>query len=175
MSTLKEKTMSLKPIAELTKIIAAIGKAGKQLDAKIHLACVQAIGYSLEHGDVRFANQLLANLPEGSRKASFVAYMEAKGALAYMEKNGKHFEHFKRDDVKFDDDALMKGTKWYEFKKENVTSMYDVAKMVDSLIKKIEKGIEKGLTIEHAALLDEIKIASAQYHSEAVSCEEDAE
>lgn len=155
--------MTLKNAQELGKLITAIGKLGKKTDAMIHEAAVHAVGYSVEHNDIRFANQLLSNLPEGARRAAFVAYMENYGQLAYMTTE-KQFKFFAVKDIKFDAFALLEGKKWHEFKKENVTSMYDVAKLVDALIRKIEKGIEKGMTIEHAALLDDIKIASAQYH-----------
>lgn len=155
--------MTLKNAQELGKLITAIGKLGKKTDAMIHEAAVHAVGYTVEHGDIRFANQLLSNLPEGARRAAFVAYMENFGQLAYMTTE-KQFKFFEVKGITFDADALLTGKKWYEFKKENVVSMYDVSKLLDALIRKIERGIEKGMTIEHAALLDDIKIASAQYH-----------
>lgn len=166
--------MALKNAQELSKLITAIGKLGKKTDAMIHEAAVHAIGYTIESGDIRFANQLLSNLPEGARRAAFVAYMENFGQLAYMTTE-KQFKFFEVKGIKFDAYALMEGKKWHEFKKENVVSMYDVSKMLDAFIRRIEKGIEKGITIEHAALLDDIKIASAQYHGTDVVADDSAD
>lgn len=156
--------MALKQANELSKLITAIGRIGKKTDAMIQTAATHAIGYSVEHGDIRFANQLLSNLSEGSRRAAFVAFMEHYGCVAYMTTE-KQFKFFKRDGLSFDADEIEHGKQWHEFKKENIVSMYDVAKMLDSWIKKIERGIEKGMKIENAALLDDVKIVSAQYHS----------
>ena len=160
--------MALKSAQELGKLITAIGRIGKKTDAMIQTAAVHAVGYTVEHGDIRYANQLLSNLPEGSRRAAFVAFMEHNGCVAYMTTE-KQFKYFERKGIEFDAEALEFGKKWYEFKKENIVSMYDVSKLVDSLIKKIERGIEKGMKIENAALLDEIKLASAAFHSDAIT------
>ena len=155
--------MALKQANELSKLITAIGRIGKKTDAMIQTAATHAIGYSIEHGDIRFANQLLSNLSEGTRRAAFVAFMEHYGCVAYMSTE-KQFKFFKRDNLTFNADEIESGKQWHAFKTENIVSMYDVAKMVDSLVRKIEKGIEKGMKIENAALLDDIKIVSAQFH-----------
>ena len=165
--------MALKSALELSKLIAGIGRAGKKLDALIHTAAVHAIGYSVVHSDIRYANQLLSNLPEGARRMAFVDFMERFGCIAYMTTE-KQFKFFKVDNITFDADALEQGKKWYEFKKENVTSMYDVSKLVEAMIRKIERGIEKGMTIEHAALLDDMKITLAQYHGDKIVADDDS-
>lgn len=156
--------MALKNANELSKLITAIGRIGKKTDEMIQDAAVNAIGYSIVHGDVRFGQQLLDNLPQGSRRQALVTYFEKFGQFVWMSTD-KKLKFFKRDDIQFDEEFLAH-RKWYDEKKENVVSMLDVQAMVDKLIKKVEQAIEKGgIEIKHSALLDELKLASATYNS----------
>lgn len=159
--------MALKSAQELSKLITAIGRIGKKIDEQIQVAAVNAIGYSIVHGDIRFGQQLLDNLASGARRQSLVTYFEKYGKFVWMSADKKlHF--YKRDDVEFNEEFLM-ARKWYTAKPENIVSEIDVQKSVDLMIKRIERAIEKGgINVKHAALLDEIKLASASYNSQFV-------
>ena len=157
--------MALKNPQELSKLITAIGRIGKKVDEQIQVAAVNASGYSIENGDIRFGRQLLDNLPQGSRRAALVAYFEKYGKFVWMSST-KSLDFYKRDDVEFDEEFLM-ARKWYTAKGETIVSELDVQKSVDLMVKRIERAIEKGgVNVKHAALLDEIKLASAAYNSQ---------
>jgi len=159
--------MALKSAQELSKLITAIGRIGKKIDEQIQVAAIQAIGYSIIHGDIRFGQQLFDNMPSGARRQALVTYLEKFGQFVWMSTE-KKFNFYKRDDIEFDEEFLA-GRKWYDEKKENIVSDIDVQAMVDKLIKRIESAIEKGgVNVKNAALLDEIKLASASYNSQFV-------
>lgn len=133
--------MALKSAQELSKLITAIGRIGKKIDEQIQVAAIQAIGYSIVHGDIRFGQQLFDNMPSGARRQALVTYLEKFGQFVWMSTE-KKFNFYKRDDIEFDEEFLA-GRKWYDEKKENIVSDIDVQAMVDKLIKRIESAIEK--------------------------------
>lgn len=159
--------MALKSAQELSKLITSIGRIGKKIDEQIQVAAVNAVGYSIVHGDIRFGQQLLDNMPSGARRQSLVTYLEKYGKFAWMSTE-KKLSFYKRDDIEFNEEFLM-ARKWYAAKPETIVSEVDVQKSVDLMIKRIERAIEKGgINVKHAALLDEIKLASASYNSQFV-------
>lgn len=171
-------TKLLEPTA-LAKIITSIGRRGVILDRDIQLCAVNAVGYSIEHGDVRAANQLYENLPQGTRRASLIKYFETYGDLAYMAQTSKKFEHDKRQNKDgefktFNYDALM-GTLWYQAKSEVLVSEVNVIDMVSALIKRAETAISKQRTVKGSDFLDELKALMGRYEMARMKAMEEEE
>ncbi len=156
--------MALLSTQVLNTKIASIGRAQTRLTKDIQSVAVQAIGYSIEHGDVTIGQRLYDALGTGLRRQALVTFFEKHGQFAWSSAE-KKFVFFKVEGIKFDEKMLM-ATPWNEAKKEVIVSELDVADLVARLIKKVEAGIEKKLDVKHSALIDDIKIAYSQYLQE---------
>lgn len=169
---LKGTIMALMQSADLIKKIGSIGKATAKLTKDIQVAAVNAVGYSIIHGDVTIAQRLYDAVGTTVRRQSLVSFFEKYGQLCYSTVE-KKFVFFKVEDIKFDEAKLM-ATPWQDAKKEVIVSELDASDMVAKLIKRLESGIEKQLTVKHSALLDDLKIMYAQYlQAEAEEAEEE--
>jgi len=91
--------MALLSANDLTAKIVAIGKSATELQSEIQIAAVNAIGYSIQHGDIRFGQKLFDVLPTGIRRQSLVAFFEKHGQFAYL-KEDKKFAFYKVDGIK---------------------------------------------------------------------------
>jgi hypothetical protein len=156
--------MALQSTQDLNKKIASIGRAGERLRKDIQSVAVQAIGYSIEHGDITIGQRLYDALGTSMRRQALVTFFEKNGQFCWSSVE-KKFVFFKVEGIKFDEKMLM-ATPWNEAKKETIVSELDVADLVARLIKKVEAGIEKKLDVKHSALIDDIKIAYSQYLQE---------
>lgn len=159
--------MALQSINEVSKIIQGIKKSGAKLDKAIQTASVQAIGYSIIHRDIRMANELYNALPNGSRRASLVAYLEKHGNFVYMTTE-KQFQFFENPDVDGFDDVIEKellSTPWHEAKKEVVKSSYDVDASFARFLKQVQKAIEDGLEVKSIEKFNALKEFNAQYEA----------
>jgi hypothetical protein len=166
--------MALMQSAELIKKIGSIGKAGAKLTKDIQLAAVNAVGYSIEYGDITIAQRLYDALGTGIRRQSLVSFFEKYGQLCWSSTEKKFVFH-KLEGIDFDEKALM-ATPWNDAKKEIIISEIDAADMVAKLIKRIESGIEKKVSVKNSALLDDLKIMYSQYlQDQAAEVEAEAE
>lgn len=166
--------MALMQSDELNKKIGSIGKASTKLVKDIQLAAVNAVGYSIEYGDVTIAQRLFEAVGTGVRRQSLVAFFEKHGQLCWSS-NEKKFVFYKVEGIEFDEMALM-ATPWHDAKKEIIVSEVDASDMVSKLIKRIESNIEKQVSVKNSALLDDLKIMYSQYlQDQAAEAEAEAE
>lgn len=164
-----EVYMTLKSAQELSKLITSIGRVGAKLSEQIQVAAVNAVGYSIIHGDIRFGQQLLDNMPKGTRRASLLAFLEKYGQFVWMSTEKKLAFH-KREGLEFDAETLMH-RHWNDAKAEApLKSSVDVLKAYDAFIKRLERDISKdNVNVQHIALLDELKLTAAAYNSQFVT------
>ena len=90
--------MTLLSSKELETKIAVVGKSAGELQSAIQECAVQAVGYSIEHGDIRFGQKLFDVLPNGVRRQSLVAFLEKHGNFAWQAQE-KKFAHYKTKDT----------------------------------------------------------------------------
>jgi len=157
-------TKSLMPQAELVKRIGLIGKASARLTRDIQEAAVNAIGYSIVHGDITIGQRLYEALGTAMRRQSLVSFFEKHGQFCWSS-NEKKFVFYRVEGIQFDYDQLM-GMPWDEAKKEAIVSDLDVEDMVKRMIKKIENAIEKGVEVKHKDLYSDLTHTLARYHSD---------
>jgi hypothetical protein len=162
---------SLIPQADLIKKIGSIGKAAAKLTRDIQEAAVNAVGYSIIHGDITIGQRLYEALGSGVRRQSLVSFFEKHGQFCWSASD-KMFKFYKVEGIKFDYDALM-GSPWEEAKKESVISDLDVEDMVKRMIKRIENAIEKGVAVKNKDLYSDLTHTLARYHSEQAVAEEE--
>lgn len=153
--------MALMLSADLIKKIGAIEKSSAKLARDIQLAAVNAVGYSIEYGDVTIAQRLFDAVGTSIRRQALVTFFEKYGQLCWSSVD-KKFVFFKVEGIEFNEKMLM-ATPWNEAKKEVIVSELDVADMVSKLIKRIENGIDKKVKVKHSALLDDLKLTYAHY------------
>ena len=155
---------ALIPQADLIKRIGAIGKASARLTRDIQEAAVNAIGYSIIHGDITIGQRLYEAVGSAVRRQSLVSFFEKHGQFCWSSSE-KKFVFYKVEGIHFDYDALM-GLPWEEAKKEAIVSDLDVADMVTKLIKRIENGISKGVEVKHKDLYSDLTHCLARYRAD---------
>lgn len=156
--------------SELNKKIAGIGKASAKLTQDIQVAAVNAVGYSILHGDVTIGQRLYEALGSGMRRQSLITFFEKHGQFMWSSAE-KKLVFCKVEGIQFDPDTLM-GMPWDEAKREVIVSDLDVEDMVKKMIKKIENAILKGVEVKHKDLYSDLTHTLARYHAEVAETEE---
>ena len=162
--------MALHTAEVLNSKITAVGKSAGELQSAIQEVAVQAVGYSIEHGDIRFGQKLFDVLPSGVRRASLVAFLEKHGNFAYS-KEDKCFKFFKGlgEPRVFDEVALM-ASSWASATKESIVSSYDLEVIMTKAIKAMEKAFKEheksGVKIENSLAYDYLVAARDGFNSE---------
>lgn len=150
--------MALHTAEVLSAKISAVGKSAGELQSAIQEVAVQAVGYSIEHSDIRFGQKLFDVLPNGVRRQSLVAYLEKHGNFAYS-KEEKCFKFFKGlgEPRVFDETALM-AISWATATKETIVSSYDLELIMTKAIKAMEKAFKEneksGVKLENTMAYD---------------------
>jgi predicted transcriptional regulator len=165
--------MALHTAEVLQQKISAVGKSAGELQSAIQEVAVQAVGYSIEHGDIRFGQKLFDVLPSGVRRASLVAFLEKHGNFAWS-KEEKCFKFFKGlgEPRVYDETALM-AISWATATKETIVSSYDLESIMTKAIKAMEKAFKEheksGVKIENSEVYDYLVSARDSYNSQKYS------
>lgn len=155
----------------LNKEITSIAKTGNRLNTRIQHAALNAIFYSIQHGDIGFGQRLVLALNNGQRKNSLVAFLEKHGKFQWS-KEQKSLVFKKRDDLTVDSIAEIK-EHWFEaIKAPEPKSMYDFEDEVNRFLKKMEKAVTDKATIKHVEIMDYVNAAIAQYHEDQLKLQE---
>jgi hypothetical protein len=168
--------MALHTAEVLNDKITAVGKSAGELQSAIQEVAVQAVGYSIEHGDIRFGQKLFDVLPSGVRRASLVAFLEKHGNFAWSTED-KCFKFFKGlgEPRVYDEQALM-AINWASAKKETIVSSYDLEDIMSKAIKAMEKAFKEheksGVKIENSSVYDFMVSARDSYNAEKYSAEQ---
>lgn len=165
---MKKQQFVLLGAAELNKEITSIGQVGNKLNIRIQHAALNAIHYSIAHGDIGFGQRLLLALTAGHRKNALVAFLEKHGKFQW-DKESKQLVFRKRDDLHADKVADITDY-WHEALKEpEVKSMYDFEEEAARFLKRLEKEMKADATIKGKDMYDYISAAIAQYHQDQVA------
>ena len=154
----------------LNSKISAVGKSASEVQSAIQECAVQAVGYSIEHGDIRYGQKLFDVLPNGVRRQSLVAFLEKHGNFAWS-KEEKCFKFFKGlgEPRVFDEVALMEMS-WATASKETIVSSYDLEVIMTKAIKAMEKAFKEheksGVKIENSLAYDYLIAARDGYNNE---------
>ena len=167
--------MALYTAEVLNSKISAVGKTAGELQSAIQEVAVQAVGYSIEHGDIRFGQKLFDVLPNGVRRQSLVAFLEKHGNFAWS-KEEKCFKFFKGlgEPRTFDEQALS-AINWASATKETIVSSYDLETIMTKAIKAMEKAFKEheksGVTIENSEVYDYLVSARDSYNAQKYSAD----
>jgi hypothetical protein len=160
--------VALLSTSELNTKINAIKKSASELQSEIQLSAVNAVGYSILHGDITIGQKLLDALPNGVRKASLVAFFEKHGNFAWL-KEEKRLAHYKNDERAFDEKFLMEQS-WASAKKEVIVSEYDLDDMFTKFMKRMETAFKQhdasGVTIKNSEIYDYLVSARDSYNAD---------
>lgn len=161
--------MALYTAEVLNSKISAVGKSAGELQSAIQEVAVQAVGYSIQHSDIRFGQKLFDVLPNGVRRQSLVAFLEKHGNFAWS-KEEKCFKFFKGlgEPRTFDEVALME-MNWASASKETIVSAYDLETIMTKAIKAMEKAFKEheksGVKIENSEVYDYLVSARDSYNA----------
>ena len=160
----------------LNKEIKSIGQTGNKLNTRIQLAALNACYYSLEHGDIGYANRLFLAMNAGQRRNSLVVFMEMHGQLQW-DTQTKQFLYKKWETKPDDVEAYLSEVvmQWHEAVKEQaIKSTFDWDAEAAKFIKRMEKAIsDKNVTNKNSELHDYLAEAIAKYHADQVASEDD--
>jgi hypothetical protein len=148
----------------LNKEITSIAKTGNRLNVRIQHAALNAIFYSIQHGDIGFGQRLVLALNNGQRKNSLVAFLEKHGKFQWS-KEQKSIVFKKRDDLTVDSIAEIK-EHWFEaIKATEPKSMYDREEEITKLFKRWEReAAMPGIVVKHSELESILLNAYNDYH-----------
>lgn len=148
--------MELLNAVAIEKAITSIKTRGAKLDQSIWECGVSCLAHASEHGDTTLLDKLLNALPKGARKLAFTEWVLAHGQVRLLSnkvkaekvriKNGGTFI-LDRERTLDLEGAMAKS--WVEFKPEpSVQTAFDLQGSVQSLVKRYEAAVAKGLTVE---------------------------
>ncbi|TYO65485.1 hypothetical protein FXV83_16245 [Bradyrhizobium hipponense] len=118
----------------IKKALASIKTRGATLQRDIHVACCSVLAHVGKHSDIRLVTELLSSLPDMTRKNAVKAWFEFFGPVTFAE--GGDIKFNGANPVKLGD-AMAKP--FYAFKPEADYVPMDIAKSIDSLVKKMER------------------------------------
>ena len=126
----------------LNKEIKAIAGIGNKLNKRIQFAALNAIHYSIAHGDVGFGQRLVMAMNNGLRKNSLVAFLEKHGKFQWA-KEQKSLIYKKRDELQAADATAICekiSEMWFDtIKAPEPQSMYDFDASFDKFMKNAAK------------------------------------
>ena len=168
--------MALYTAKDLESKIAIVGKTAGELQSAIQECAVQAVGYSIEHGDIRYGQKLFDVLPSGVRRASLVAFLEKHGNFAWS-KEEKCFKFFKGlGEPRVFDEVTLLSVSWASATKETIVSSYDLESIMTKAIKAMEKAFKEheksGVKIENSEVYDYLVSARDSYNAQKFSAPE---
>jgi hypothetical protein len=146
------------------KLVALINKRGTQVDGLIQEAVVIAAEQATTHGNINPINLLYTGLPNGARRASFVAWCELFANVTFMSTD-KAFAHDAGRGYKWtpDHSKLAMNTKWHEARKESIRSDKDAVEEVDAFIKRMMVLAKEG-RLANVELVNDLAKAKAKWH-----------
>lgn len=159
----------------LVALIGQIGKSQSELTSNIQNAAVSAIGYSIVHGDIRPAQQLLDAMGKSLRKDSLLKYLEVNGNVRYDKADKKlvHEKQFDRDFFTAEMQADLMTLAWNEAKKPpELKSRYDMDELFSKWLAATRATVKKaqagGVVVANVELLDLLASTEANFYAKKV-------
>ena len=166
--------MPMEP-SKLNKEISDIGRTGNRLNFRIQIAALNAIHYSIGHGDVGFASRLVMALNATQRKQALVNFLEKFGKLQWS-KEQKDMIFRKRDDVTIDSVETITDL-WWDAKNPQapLRSSLDVEESFEKWLKRMEKEAKlletNNKSVKHKEWLEAVAEFHAQWHAKQIEAE----
>lgn len=161
-------------IKQLMAAIGKIGKAAAKLTRDVQAVAVECAIHAVEHGNVTPANELVASLGKGLRRASLRAWFETNTPMFIPKgKDAFGFDAQRAKEMKKDIPALRElllALPWEEAKPEEKTvSVFDVSEAFDKFMKRVESmAKDANVTVRNRELLDLLNQQVSIYHAERV-------
>lgn len=148
---------------QFDKAVRGIQKMGVKFDSILHEAACFALAQLNEHGNNGPVNKLLGAINKSSRKEALYTWFNDFG-MSKRNKDGtlefaskKKLSYNDADISAVDILPIAESIPFYEYTKEiPPTSSYDVMKGVKSILARAKAMSAKGLTVEHAELLEKL-------------------
>lgn len=161
-------------IKQLMQAIGRIGKAAAKLTKDVQAVAVECAIHAVEHGNVTPANELVASLGKGLRRASLRAWFETNTPMFIPKgKDTFGFDSQRAKEMKKDIPALrerLTALPWEEAKPEEKTvSVFDVSDAFDKFIKRVEGMVkDANVSVRNKELLELLNQQAAIYHAKRV-------
>ncbi len=166
------KSYKLNDVAGIEKQIAAAHNLGQRAQDAYQKAAVSVIMHSLlssaHNHSAGLCGKLVFGMPDMARQDAMIAFVEHYGNFAFNKAENK-IEWFKNGTITLPVTAAYAGTlpAWQDStRKPTPKSVYDVAEELQRLLGKIEKAQKKGLEVQHADIIPQLRIALRDAASE---------
>lgn len=141
-------------VPAIEKALKAIFTKGQSLQADIHVAACSVLAHIGKHSDVRLANDLLAAMPEASRKNAMRDWLSKFGPVTFE----KDKAVFNRNGKTMLGDAM--AMPFWKLSPEKPYEPIVIDKFIAAMIKKLEKDA-KETKRDHSALINKISKVTA--------------
>lgn len=164
--------MKLLELKELHVALKAITKSVTVTRQRVQDVAVQAVAYSIIHGDISVGKMLLeaVSVNKSLRKDSLVAYFEKYGNFAWMkaDKALKFFEAHKVGKIEAAHEALFTSAKWDEAKRDTeIVSQYDMEALVRAFLSRMTKIVgDKANKVENPDALAAVEQTFVKWSAE---------
>lgn len=187
--------MKLMSEKEIKVGITKVEKKNHEFRLLIQSVALGVIGHAIMHGNVTPATQLIEAAPE-TRRQAIVNYLSEHGPFTWDSSKAAFKKNSKWEKVKLEmeggvvvksDENIAEVEKyldaviadprgpWYEMTKATLKNVkpYDLLTDVTSLIKRVERHIEKKERVDHSGLFDYLQIALTQYKEDSEAATDD--
>ncbi|WP_316196621.1 hypothetical protein [Bradyrhizobium sp. SZCCHNS3053] len=131
----------------IIKFLDSVKSRGASLQRDCHIAACSVLAHVGKHSDVRLITRFLESLPDMTRKNAVKAWFENFGPVTFGEQGAVSFNGAKAVQL-----SAAMGKPFWAFKPEVDYVPMDVAKSIDSLIKKLERD-SKETQRDHSAMV----------------------
>lgn len=159
---------------DINAAIQKLVRAQKNASRAVETVLVMAVWDSVVNESAETANGLIDALRKSTKRDGIVAFLEQFGQLA-MTKGKRGFVHFALGaqsaitwDAEYVDLVQEEAQNWESFKPASkVQDDIDVVKLVEGIVKKVNKAKENGDTVLNADLAEYLGALLAQYTAKA--------
>lgn len=130
---------------EIQQGIQTFHKSVAHVDETVHMLACSALTHAAEHGDSSLCTLLVQSMPKSSRRQALIDWNETFGNIKWtMVGEEQKFKKVKDTECKLEEAYE---TPFYDLTPDKSTKPFDMSKllkMLDGVIRKVEKGKEAG-------------------------------
>lgn len=143
---------------ELEKLIEAISRTGKKLDADIQQALLLAVDHFADHGNPVYINRIYAEFPKGSKRDAAVLWLgKFGGVMVNKDRDPMANNAFIKDQTKTPDTKAGARVMWHSMVKDKEPEvLFDAVAGLQRLIERAMKSEAVNISPEQLETLSSV-------------------
>lgn len=154
-------------IEQFNTTIGEIARAQARATKGIGKALVMCVYGSIVLKDAGMTEALTKCLRKSTKQTGIKAFIEHFGNVAFTSKGVQYFDAGRTWTDEYKHEVIKASLAWEEFKPETAPEAVDVEAKLEAILKAVASANKTGREVKHAALVERITDALAQYHAEA--------